>query len=139
MNNFLKSEVAKYGCIFTIAFVLNAVWENAHAFLYVHYQGEFITGMTLLRASLFDAVITTFIALLFFNIIKTQYALYLSVFTLVVFAIGLEWWAIETSRWAYGEGMPIIPFLNTGLTPTIQLGLLGYISIRIALKLVTRV
>jgi len=47
--------------------------------------------------------------------------------------IGMEWYALTTSRWAYNVLMPIIPLLGTGLTPTIQLGLLGHLSYKFAL------
>lgn len=50
--------------VFPAAFVLNAVWENMHAPLYVHYQGGSITEWILLRAALWDAIIIVALALL---------------------------------------------------------------------------
>ena len=51
--------------IFATAFILNAVWENLHAFLYDNYMGDKITELVLLRATLADAVMITVITLPF--------------------------------------------------------------------------
>ena len=52
--------------------------------------------------------------------------------TLIIFAIVLEKWALMTGRWAYTSAMPIIPILNIGLTPAVQLGMLGYFSNKVS-------
>lgn len=113
--------------IFLVAFILNAVWEHFHSILYVHYKGEVITSLILLRAALFDA---TFITLVSIPFLKKQRWVF--VVLAILFAIGLEIFALKTGRWEYKDVMPIIPIIKTGLTPTIQLGLLGYISIKTA-------
>lgn len=94
-------------------------------------MGREITEFILLRASLFDAVLITIISIpfLYLNVLKNKS--WLIIFFGVIFAILNEWYGLSTSRWAYGSLMPIIPFLQVGLTPTIQLGLLGYISLKI--------
>ena len=122
----------QYISIFGIAFILNILWENAHALLYVHYKGAVITEFILFRAALFDALVITLIAYIFLDLIKIKYSILIVACVLVLFSIGLEMWALETSRWAYTVAMPLVPFLNTGLTPTIQLGILGYLSIVIS-------
>ncbi len=128
----------KYIYIFIVALGLNIIWENAHSVLYIHYQGGLITEFILLRAAFFDAAIITLVAYIFFSVLKIKYGLLSVIITLIVFAIGLETWALETGRWAYKAAMPIIPFIYTGLTPTIQLGLLGYFSILIQRNVVHR-
>ena len=45
----------------------------------------------------------------------------------IVVAVLIELWALQTGRWAYTGAMPLVPFLGAGLTPTIQLGFLGYV------------
>lgn len=112
--------------IFVFAFLLNFVWENLHSYLYVHYKGGEITEFILARAALFDAFVLTLAAVLFLVIPYFRERLWYILLFGVAFAIGLEWFALETNRWAYSEAMPMIPILRTGLTPTIQLGLLGY-------------
>lgn len=112
--------------IFGAAFLLNLIWENLHAPLYVHYQGGAITQLVLLRAALVDALFITGLALPFLYIPylreRTWYALLIG----LIAAILLERFALTNGRWAYTAQMPIVPLLNTGLTPTIQLGLLSY-------------
>jgi len=117
--------------VFVVAFVLNAVWENLHSFLYVNYMHGQITEFILLRAALVDAVIITIIALPFilFPSIKKRSLVILPLG--FILAICIELWALQTGRWAYQGYMPIIPLLSVGLTPAIQLGVLGYLSFKI--------
>src|SRR3989344_878851 len=117
--------------IFVSAFVLNAVWENLHSFLYVNYMGGEITELILLRATLVDAVMIVFITLPFVLISSFKKHNWLIVFIGIVVAISIEWYALATGRWAYNAYMPIIPLLSVGLTPAIQLGLLGLLSFKI--------
>ena len=46
----------------------------------------------------------------------------------ILIAIGNEWYGLGTGRWAYNSLMPIVPLLKVGLTPALQLGVLGYVS-----------
>ena len=115
--------------IFAVAFLLNFLWENFHAVLYTHYQGEEITRLILLRAALFDAAFITALAAPFLSLSWLRSRLWLFIIPAVLFAIGLEWWALETGRWEYTAAMPLIPFLHVGLTPTIQLALTGWLAL----------
>lgn len=119
--------------IFIIAFVLNFVWEQFHSLLYVHYKGGLITEYILFRAALFDATIITILAYPFLKFTVFKDKLWLLALIAVVYAIGLEMWAIGIGQWAYKDSMPIIPIIKTGLTPTIQLGLLAYIAVKSSL------
>ena len=117
--------------IFSCAFLLNFVWEYLHSALYVSYQGEAITGIILFRAALFDAVLITIFSYFFLSLFPTgrkKEGAVIFVFVLFAFAVLLEKWALGNGRWVYADTMPIIPLLKVGLTPAIQLGLLGYIS-----------
>lgn len=113
---------------FLIAFALNVVWENLHSVLYVHYKGGVITEFMLLRAAFFDAVFIILLILPFFLISKLSKYSWVIIPLGITLSVLIEYWALEMSRWAYTQAMPIIPILKTGLTPTIQLGLLGYIT-----------
>ncbi|HBV01582.1 MAG TPA: hypothetical protein DEF00_04340 [Candidatus Taylorbacteria bacterium] len=118
--------------IFIGAFVLNLIWEHLHSVLYASYKGEAVTNLILLRAALFDAAVISFLSYPFLRseaLRRKRWILYLA---LVIFAVLLEKWALMTGRWAYTDAMPIIPFLDVGLTPAIQLGLLGYVSKRVS-------
>ena len=114
--------------IFFLSFVLNLVWENLHSFLYVDYMGGKITEFILVRASVGDAVIITLLSLPFMYIPLLRRKSWFFIFVGIFISIVIEWYALNTGRWAYNEYMPIIPILGVGLTPTIQLGLLGYLS-----------
>lgn len=116
--------------IFILALFFNAIWENLHSLLYVHYRGSEITEFILLRAALWDASVITILAVIFFKIKYLKNRQWLVIIFGIVIAVLLEVYALNTGRWAYNDFMPIIPLLNVGLTPTIQLGLLAYLSFR---------
>lgn len=124
--------------VFFWAFLLNLIWEHLHSALYVSYQGGAVTSTILLRAALFDAAVITLFACPFFlwelNSYKSCRSLtptILFVGALTLFAILLEKWALATGRWVYADAMPLLPFVYVGLTPAIQLGLTGYLSITV--------
>lgn len=123
-----KSKQHKIFLIFVLSFVLNAIWENAHSFLYAGYRGGVITEFILLRASVADAVIVTLITLPFVLWPHLRKRSWVTIMIGILISIGIEWFALGTARWAYNPSMPIIPILNVGLTPTVQLGLLGCLS-----------
>ena len=116
----------KLPLIFVLAFLLNLIWENFHSYLYVHYQGGVITQLILLRATLFDATVITLLAWPFIMIDYFKKRLWWSMVIGIIFAVILERFAIFTGRWAYNDLMPIIPLVKTGLTPTLQLGLITF-------------
>ena len=76
--------------IFCTGFLLNLLWENLHAPLYVHYQGGAITEYVLLRAALFDAiVITIFVALSFLSLPHPRRSWFILIAG-ALFAVGSE-------------------------------------------------
>ena len=95
----------------------------------MHYQGEEITRFILFRAALFDAAFITALAAPFLSLSWLRARLWLFIIPAVFFAVGLEWWALETGRWEYTAAMPLIPFLHVGLTPAIQLALTGLLAL----------
>ena len=123
----------KTALIFVLAFLLNFLWEHAHSFLYEHYKGGDITGFILLRAALADAAIITLLSLPFVFVGRFRGNLYILVTLCVLVSVFIELYALQTGRWAYNDFMPLVPLLSVGLTPTIQLGLLGYVSYRLSM------
>jgi 1,4-dihydroxy-2-naphthoate octaprenyltransferase len=119
----------KVAYIFGLAFILNFIWENLHAFLYANYQGGAITEMILLRASFVDAIFITVVGTAFIKLKFFKERTWLVLLIGIIAAAGQEMYALASGRWAYNSLMPIIPILNVGLTPTIQLGLLAYIKL----------
>ena len=120
--------------IFIIAFGLNFLWEHWHSAFYVHYQGLPITNAILTYTATFDGFFSTILAIPFLTISALRNKVWIGVLIATTYSIGLEMYALETARWSYQATMPIIPLLGVGLTPTIQLGLLFYISCKIAQK-----
>lgn len=122
----------RFAIIFFFAFFLNLIWEHLHSALYSSYKSEGITNFVLFRAALFDGAVTALFYAFFFEFSKHPRRTWLLPLTLTLFAIVLEVWALATGRWMYTDVMPIIPLLGVGLTPTIQLGFLGYVSLKVS-------
>lgn len=101
----------------------------AHSALYLSYQGGHITAFVLLRAAAVDALIILILIIAAQRILVNKTAFVL--LTGIAVAVAVELWALETGRWAYGAAMPIVPILKTGLTPTIQLAITGYLTQKI--------
>lgn len=121
--------VEKSVLIFSLAFVFNWIWENFHHVLYVHYKGGEITGPILTRAALVDAFYITLVWFLVIHLFSRRDNQYIvAAGTLFLISVGIEVWALDLERWAYGSEMPIIPGLGTGLTPTVQLVITGLAS-----------
>ncbi|MDO8729325.1 MAG: hypothetical protein Q7K26_05600 [bacterium] len=91
-------------------------------------MGGKITEFILIRASLFDAILITTVVLPFIFISSLKDKSWLIIVIGIVVAIFNEWYGLSTGRWAYNSLMPIVPILKVGLTPMLQLGVLGYLS-----------
>lgn len=121
------NNIRKLCSVFVLSFGLNLLWEQAHSVLYASYQGVPITEFVLLRAAVGDAIILTvlFLPFFYFDFFKKRTWLIIPLGILV--SVIIELYALHTGRWVYTQHMPLVPFLHIGLTPTIQLGLLGYL------------
>jgi len=117
--------------IFLLAFALNVIWENLHSFLYDNYMGGKITEFILMRASLFDALVIVIILLPFIYLDFLKNKSWLIIVIGIIVAIFNEWYGLGTGRWAYNSLMPILPIIKVGLTPMLQLGVLGYITYKL--------
>jgi hypothetical protein len=121
-------HVRTIGLIFSVSFALNFIWENVHSLLYTAYQGGPITEFILLRATLGDAVMLTVLAIPFIYIAALRRRLWLVVPVGVALAVWIELYALGAGRWSYNELMPLVPFVQVGVTPTVQLALLGWVT-----------
>jgi len=121
--------------IFLGGFLLNLLWENLHAPLYVHYQGGAITEYILLRAALFDALVITIFVALSFLISRQEWRQWFVLAAGILFAVVLELFALETGRWEYIAFMPLLPIINVGLSPALQLGFTGWLALVFVKKL----
>ncbi|PIR40129.1 MAG: hypothetical protein COV33_01390 [Candidatus Zambryskibacteria bacterium CG10_big_fil_rev_8_21_14_0_10_34_34] len=118
--------------IFIIAFVLNLIWENLHVVFYDNYLGGPTTRFILLQASVVDAFLIILLSLpfLYKNYFKNK--MWLIIIFGIIMAVFIEWFALYNNWWQYNPNMPIVPILKVGLTPMIQLGILGYFSLRLS-------
>lgn len=124
--------VRKFIFVFITAFLLNWLWENLHSVFYASYREGSITSFILFRAAIFDALVVLviiFISQKFFAANNSA-----TIVGGLVAAVIMEIWALGTGRWQYSNLMPIIPFLNIGLTPAIQLAFTGWLTQKIVFK-----
>lgn len=124
---------AKLLAVFGFSFVLNFLWEHAHYVLYAHYKGGPITSGILLHATVVDAVIITLVGASLCFVPYLRQRGWLPLFILVLVAVGIELWALNTGRWAYQATMPLLPLIDTGLSPTMQLALTGWLSFTLSI------
>lgn len=116
--------------IFIIAFALNFIWENLHMVLYDNFRGGPISRFILFQASVADAFYIVLLALPFLYLKFFKERRWLIIILGICLAVLNEWFfGLYLGWWQYAPSMPIIPILKTGLSPTIQLGILGYTSL----------
>jgi hypothetical protein len=131
-SNPCRHPMKKILFIFIFSFILNLIWENLHSLLYANYIGGKITEFVLFHASLGDAVMITLVLLPFVFYPKLKKYNWMIIIIFLIVAILIEYYALGAGRWAYNSLMPIIPiFGGIGLTPMIQLGLLGYLTFKL--------
>jgi hypothetical protein len=116
------------------AFVLNWLWEMFQMPLFVEMAGRswLETALPCARAALGDVVMAFSIyglgalaARNWFWGLGGGWNVYLTGALLGgVFAAAYEWNALASDRWSYSERMPIVPILDVGLWPLLQLPLL---------------
>ena len=49
-------------------------------------------------------------------------------------AVAVEWKALAVGRWSYGDRMPVVPVLNVGLWPLLELTLLVPLALCVAAR-----
>lgn len=123
--------------IFIIGFFLNLMWENAQAPLYRGFIGFSEHFMICFWASLGDAAVILFFTALVsswhktFNWItdlKWEEVLVLMIFGGAL-AVIFELWALEFGVWDYNNKMPVVPYLQIGVFPLLQMILLPTLTI----------
>lgn len=117
------------GITLIVSFLLNFLWENAHVPLYTHPSGEIMTQTMLTIATLGDVLILSVFTALWWYVplLRRHYTFVIPLGLITAFVI--EKYALGVGRWAYAPAMPIVPFLNVGLSPIVQLATTGFILI----------
>lgn len=131
------SYPAKYiATVASSAFLLHIVWENAQAPLYAGYQSFAVHFPTCFVGTVGDVVITLLVlglVLLLKKAAPQTTADFLALAAIgFVAAVAVEQHALLLGKWNYAPVMPIIPRLNVGLTPIIQMTLLLPLSFYVA-------
>jgi len=120
-----------------VAFFLNYLWEMLQMPFYVGMSfSDLQSWLMCARASLGDVVIVLFIFILGRLIFKSWdwvYHLNLRKIIYLIFigfsiAIVIELISLKYHRWAYSEMMPVIPKIDVGIIPVIQMILLPYLT-----------
>lgn len=133
----------KLFCYLGLIFALNFFWEISQMFLYQNHTSSVADFIFVhLRASLGDVLIFGIIHLLGILIfrkntwfLKNTPGIYIfSAFTGCVLAVAIEKYALATNRWDYNDLMPIIPLLNVGLIPILQMILLPLLFLKLSNK-----
>lgn len=129
--------------LLVFVFLVNFLWEISQMFLYRDHTTNFWDFISVhIKASLGDVIIFFIIyllgALIFQNkkwfLEKNIYKYFIASFLGFALAILIERYALITNRWAYNDLMPIIPILNVGLSPILQMIFLPLVTILFAKK-----
>ena len=123
----------------SITFVLNLIWDNAQAPLYAGYENFWQHFLLCLWGTVGDILIVLCvygsIALAYRDLdwlslsrLKNWKILVSSVALGTTIAILIEQRALLTDRWNYAAGMPLIPGLDIGLLPILQMIILPLLT-----------
>ncbi len=112
--------------ILVLVFALNLFWESLQSFLFIPHTTGFLDFLFVhVKASAGDVIMVAFLltldALVFSRYVGHGTRICLMVISGSALAIIVEHSAIATGRWAYGQFMPIVPFLGVGLVPILQM------------------
>ena len=129
--------------LFSVAVGINFIWEMAQMPLYKDMPFDVLFSWWLcFRASVGDGVIvlaiwaigaTVFRRADWFTPLQPTSTIILLLSGAAI-AVGIEIHAISTGRWAYSELMPLLPAVDVGMSPFVQLLLLPFISMKLAIR-----
>ena len=139
-SNSLRRYIKEASALFLVAVVMNYVWEIAQVPLYVGFESYANVWLHCFIASLGDGILVWLIFVVGWITFRRfdWYAHRNSRTRAVVFltglsiGVGIEWVALNIlGRWAYTVDMPLLPGLDVGLVPVLQMLLLPPVIFRI--------
>ena len=123
-----KIALLRIACVFLLAIPLNFAWELAQSGLYAGADEWPSRWWHCFVASLGDGILVLVIyavgaiiagRLDWFESGYRQYPLVLA--TAVILALIVEWIGVNNGHWSYTARMPLIPGLDLGLVPVLQM------------------
>jgi len=115
-----------------VAFLLNFVWEFGQSGFY-NSSPPFNLWWLAVKDALMVLVLYLFVAAI---LKRTRWPRRLNAARIsllwvlgAVWAIAIEYFSLDASRWTYSVEMPLLPFLNVGLWPVLQMIILPTIAI----------
>lgn len=136
-----------YALLLAISGALHFIWEANHVQLYTGYE-HVARGLPIPWYATAGDIVYTFFALLVIALFKHEIAWWqkmtwhdaavLACLGLVI-ALFVEYKAFLFGRWAYTAAMPIIPIVQVGLSPVLQMMILLPVSVLLAGALVRRI
>jgi hypothetical protein len=120
---------------FAVSFVFHAIWEKSQMGLYAMEMSEWDCWVVCLRATAtgdMAFMATIYLALAAVHrdwgwIMRSTAYRHPATWVITVIvgsllAVSCELWAVHVvHRWAYAPSMPLLPFLQVGLTPVLQM------------------
>jgi uncharacterized membrane protein len=131
-----RNSIRLYIKIFLVAFSVNLVWENLHASLYDDYFLE-LKWLFFFLCAVVDGLITLLIYFLARLVFKDPLWIMHSLsFRRAVVVLGLsaltatimEKAPVFLGLWSYEESMPIVPIVEIGLSPFLQITFLPLLT-----------
>lgn len=137
-NHLMRVPAPVLGRILLIAFGLNWVWEAAHAVAFVESQGTFAFRLWhCLPMAATDALWTIGLWAVMGGMWPSaprwsapRLAALAAVGALT--AATIERVALATGRWTYNAVMPVIPLVDAGLWPVLQMSILPLVAVWLA-------
>lgn len=142
----LRSLFRTLAILTVTSFVLHLIWESWHVQLYTGY-GDWSLGIPVVAlATIGDVLYTLGAFALVCGFKKTvdwmadaTYSDYFGLVTLgFLIALFVEYKGLALDKWQYLPEMPIIPILQVGLSPILQMALLLPLSVFIVSRFVRK-
>ncbi len=135
------------GVFIAATFLFHGVWEHAHIVLYTGYDAMKGFVPVWILATLGD-ILYTLIIVGIISLIKrnldwfrdaNRYDLFAAALLGFVLALMVEYKGLYLGRWSYLPAMPIVPLLNVGLSPLLQMTILTPLSLFVTKTLIQRI
>lgn len=132
----MRNMVRRLAILCVAGAALHALWERTHIPLYTGY--EYLSQIPIIYYAVMGDVMYMLLAVSVVSLYRQRMDWIAApsvrdIFWLAVLGFGIalfvEHKALAFGRWAYLDAMPILPFLNVGLSPVLQMTILLPLSV----------